>query len=494
MTFREFWPLYLRAHRLPGTRVLQYFATFAGIVTAIEGIAAQEPLILLIGIALSYAIAVGTHRFIEGNRALVGADSFWEAIAALRMSWLALTGRLGAELKQLDRVVTDSPASCAIREVRWRFGGPVTRIALTLASGGGLVAGLIDLRDLTEPTELLPYPAIQLGAPIIAFTAALLVACAAQLTALRDVRILAAAGDSGAVAERSTPGIPDAPVPPSANETSLRYACLALLVLGLLAFGLAELAEHGFAASPGWYGATVPAIALLVIGLLRPAPRPSIRCEERAVRGPITRGLRVDGRAEWVDLLESLLSFGRRRSILKATLDAGNLRAGDHLIDVGCGTGELAMLAACSHICVTGIDATPDMIEIARRNARALGSRAQFEVGVAEALPISDSAVDAVVSSFFFHHLPSEVKREALREMWRVLAPGGRLVIADYGRPRGLVGLLASFPMRFNFHEYVRPQLGGELERMVQTEGLGKAEVARVFAGYIAVLRLVKPH
>jgi hypothetical protein len=47
--------------------------------------------------------------------------------------------------------------------------------------------------------------------------------------------------------------------------------------------------------------------------------------------------------------------------------------------------------------------------------------------------------------------------------------------------------------MRFNFHEYVRPQLAGELERMIAEEGLGQPETVRSFLGYIAVLRLVKP-
>jgi hypothetical protein len=77
--------------------------------------------------------------------------------------------------------------------------------------------------------------------------------------------------------------------------------------------------------------------------------------------------------------------------------------------------------------------------------------------------------------------------------MWRVLKPGGRLIITDYGRPRSLLGWLASFPMRFNFYEYVRAQLGGELERLIAAERLGRPEVTQVFLGYITVLRLVKP-
>ena len=85
------------------------------------------------------------------------------------------------------------------------------------------------------------------------------------------------------------------------------------------------------------------------------------------IAGPTTKGLRVDGRVRLVDLLENSLSFGRRRAILVATLDAARLGAGDSLIDVGCGTGELTLMAAALAAghnradigATTGIDATP---------------------------------------------------------------------------------------------------------------------------------------
>lgn len=214
--------------------------------------------------------------------------------------------------------------------------------------------------------------------------------------------------------------------------------------------------------------------------------------------GPQTRGIRVDSRVRSVDFFENAISFGHLEPILRTTLDAAGLRPGHRLVDIGCGTGRLAIEAARAFpdgeaVQALGIDATPGMIDLARERAREQRSTARFQVGVAEALPLPDDWADAVTSSYFFHHLPPEVKPQALREMWRVLKPGGRLVITDYGRPHGLVGFVASIPMRFNFYEYVRSQLGGELERMIEAERVGHAQVVRRFLGYITVFRLVKP-
>ena len=211
----------------------------------------------------------------------------------------------------------------------------------------------------------------------------------------------------------------------------------------------------------------------------------------------VTRGVLVDGRCGSVDILENMLSLGQQEAILRATLDAARLVDGDRLVDVGCGTGKLPVFAAMVGQGrlgdVLGIDATAGMIDLARKRAAEAGVAARFEVGVGESLPLADGSVDAATSSYFLHHLPEDVKVKAVQEMWRVLAPGGRLVITDYGRPRSLAGYVASFPMRFNFYEYVRPQLTGQLDRILAAQGLGPVDVVEVFLGYIAVLRVTKP-
>jgi len=528
MTFKEFWPIYMRAHRLAGTRGLHYFATAVGIMSTIEAIVARQPLIFVLGIAVSYLIAIATHWLVEHNQPLIRVNALWGAIADLRMCWLALTGQVANEFARHGIAQPRLPnianrVDSNGRDIRqWlmrHLNGRNVRYGLLAASAAGLAVGLVDLTDLKEPAESIAHPVIQLGAPIAAFLSALLAAFSAIAAArqfaqapLNTLRSDATPGGSvpgGAILGAN--GLID---PSSAGEESLRRACMAFLAFGLVAFGLAELHEHGWSDPIDLVGALAALMMLLCVGAILVWPRGNAvdagcagsvsldgSCKPETISGPWTRGLRVDGRVHLVDTMENLLSGGRREAILQATLDAADLLPGQRLVDVGCGTGELAMMAArigsgrsrADAGEAIGIDATPGMIEIARWRAYQNGSTARFELGVAEALPLADGMADAVTSSFFFHHLPTEVKREAMREMWRVLAPGGRLVITDYGWARGIVGLIASFPMRFNFHEYVRGQLNGELERIVSEECLVVPEATRVFLGYIKVLRIVKP-
>lgn len=230
-----------------------------------------------------------------------------------------------------------------------------------------------------------------------------------------------------------------------------------------------------------------------VLRASHPLPARSTAAKEPLVQ---TRGILVSGRSGSVDILENALSLGNRDAILDATLNAAELRPGARLLDVGCGTGRLAIRAAglfpgLAPVEATGVDATPEMIALARRRAAEEGSPARFEVGVGEALPFADASLDAVTSSYFFHHLPPDAKREAFAEMLRVAKPGGRIVVTDYGRPKGIIGFLASFPMRFNFYEYTRPQLKGELEEIVREKG-SEPEILRRFLGYITVMRVRK--
>lgn len=142
---------------------------------------------------------------------------------------------------------------------------------------------------------------------------------------------------------------------------------------------------------------------------------------------PETTG-RVLHHVRWYDLLDPLVSPARRKLIeLAAPAD------GEDVLDVGCGTGTLAIAmrstAALGRVC--GIDASREMIEIAKGKAEKAGVDVDLRVALIEALPFPDGSFDLVTSSLMLHHLPDDLKRKGLGEVRRVLKPGGRFLAMD---------------------------------------------------------------
>ena len=126
----------------------------------------------------------------------------------------------------------------------------------------------------------------------------------------------------------------------------------------------------------------------------------------------------------------------RERRFKERLLDIADLQPEERVLDLGCGTGTLA-IDACRRqpgVVVHGLDADPRMIELARRKGDAAGVGLELRRGTATALPYADGAFDVVLSSLFFHHLDRAAKEVAAREVVRVLVPGGRFLVADWGR------------------------------------------------------------
>ncbi|GAA5058621.1 SAM-dependent methyltransferase [Thermocatellispora tengchongensis] len=139
----------------------------------------------------------------------------------------------------------------------------------------------------------------------------------------------------------------------------------------------------------------------------------------------------------------SVLGYaGRRREVFARLATIAGLRAGHRVLDVGCGTGYLSRLispAAGHDGGVTGVDPSPKMIEYARERAPA---NCEYIVGEGQALDLPDSAFDLVISTLAVHHIPEDGRAAAVREMFRVLRPGGRLLIAEYRPPSSRLGRL----------------------------------------------------
>ncbi len=144
------------------------------------------------------------------------------------------------------------------------------------------------------------------------------------------------------------------------------------------------------------------------------------------------------------DLITWLLAYlvfgGSEQALRQMTADLAQLQPGETVLDVGCGTGTLALEAyervgATGRVC--GIDPAPQQITRARRKAARRGLPIDFQAGVIEQLTFPDQSFDAVLSTLMMHHLPDDLKRQGLAEIARVLKPGGRLLVLDMKGPAG---------------------------------------------------------
>jgi ubiquinone/menaquinone biosynthesis C-methylase UbiE len=135
-----------------------------------------------------------------------------------------------------------------------------------------------------------------------------------------------------------------------------------------------------------------------------------------------------------------ILGGGRRRVFSRLVIESG-ARPGDRVLDVGCGTGSLTRSMAQTVApdgTAVGVDPSADAIAEARRLS-ALDSSTYSE-GVAERLDAPDDVYDVVVSSLMIHHLPGTRRAVAIREMLRVVRPGGSVLVAEFRPPSSRVG------------------------------------------------------
>ncbi|MEO7908657.1 MAG: methyltransferase domain-containing protein [Roseiflexaceae bacterium] len=159
----------------------------------------------------------------------------------------------------------------------------------------------------------------------------------------------------------------------------------------------------------------------------------------------LTGGWRYDLH-EW--FFDTCVFRGKGREIRQRTATLADLHLGEHVLDVGCGTGTLAIEVqrrVGSAGRVVGIDPGNEQITRARAKAARRNLPIDFQIGVIEQLAFPDQTFDVVLSTLMMHHLPDGLKRQGLSEIARVLKSGGRLVIADFTRQQERAGLAARF-------------------------------------------------
>jgi ubiquinone/menaquinone biosynthesis C-methylase UbiE len=130
--------------------------------------------------------------------------------------------------------------------------------------------------------------------------------------------------------------------------------------------------------------------------------------------------------------------------IRRTLLDQAALQRGHRVLDIGCGTGTMAVLIKQLYptVEVVGLDPDPKALARARRKAQQTTVSVRFDQGFSDDLPYPDGSFDRVFSSFMFHHLPQDAREKTLCEVRRVLAPEGSLHLVDF-EPSDSQGLLA---------------------------------------------------
>lgn len=159
------------------------------------------------------------------------------------------------------------------------------------------------------------------------------------------------------------------------------------------------------------------------------------------------------------DVTNEVLSFGIHRLWRRAAVRYSGAKEGDSVLDCATGTGDLALVfkrkvGASGR--VVGTDFCPEMLQSAPAKAQKEGLPVEFQVADAMALPFADATFDVASIAFGIRNVDDPVK--CLKEMARVVKPGGRVVVLEFGQPSGAFGGLFRF-----YSKTIMPAIGGLL-------------------------------
>jgi ubiquinone/menaquinone biosynthesis C-methylase UbiE len=178
----------------------------------------------------------------------------------------------------------------------------------------------------------------------------------------------------------------------------------------------------------------------------------------------------------------------------RALIRQAHIQPGQQVLDLGCGTATLTVMVKQAHpdAVVTGLDGDPEVLRIGRSKAQKAGVTLTLDQGMAYELPYTDASFDQVLSSLMFHHLTTQDKQRAIKEVYRVLRPGGSFLIVDFGRPQGIWSRLVS-PVMARLEE-VADNHKGLLLTMLRLAGFEAVTDFDHFATLFGTLYLYQGH
>lgn len=155
------------------------------------------------------------------------------------------------------------------------------------------------------------------------------------------------------------------------------------------------------------------------------------------------------------------ITLGREKSLRRMTVNLAQVKSGDCVLEVGCGTGTLTLAAkqqAGQSGKVFGIDVIPEMIKLSKQKAAQARLDVTFQSGSIENIPFPENQFDVVMCSFMIFHMSEEVRRKGIAEIYRVLKPQGRLMVLDLALPahgvsRAISKVLFKFMLKHDLKE-----------------------------------------
>jgi demethylmenaquinone methyltransferase/2-methoxy-6-polyprenyl-1,4-benzoquinol methylase len=213
--------------------------------------------------------------------------------------------------------------------------------------------------------------------------------------------------------------------------------------------------------------------------------------------------------ADRYDLITVLLSYGQDRRWKRRLTNLSGAAAGTHVLDLACGTGDIALALAARGATVTGLDVTHRMVQLAEARRLRTGAHARFVTADMTALPFGSGLFDVVTTGYGIRNVP-EIS-PAIDEVKRVLKPGGTLLSLDFNRPENpavrfvyltylsVVGSLLGFVLHRDPDTYryipesIRRYPGAAaVSEMFRARGFASSEYIPVLGGLMAIHRAVK--